>query len=159
MLVIAAPLTAKPAKPPLPVAPGIAVGQVLNNTLGKTVNGWLHNQGSMFGTSETKDSVTTIKLDCCIAVFSKGNSFIVARTEPLARNPAGGVIREKVIAVQRIDLRPGEVETQCSLFVLDLVVSVRNPKSGWVRSVVVSEGTLGLLEWRDNSGRCGEDGP
>lgn len=142
---------------PAPAAQTIAVGQVLQDTLGKTVNGWTHNIGSMFMRYETRDGVTTGTLDCCVAVFNRGNSYIVARTQPLARTPNGGVIRERVIAVKRIELRPGEIETLCDLFNLDLALSVRNPKTKWVRSVVISHGEIQMLEWRDTSGRCGEE--
>lgn len=155
-MLAAAPLLAKPAKAPLP-APAIAVGQVLNDTLGKSVNGWLHGQGAMFSRTETKGNVTTASLDCCIAVFSRGHSYIIARTEPLARNPDGGVIREKVATVERIDLRSGEIETECSLFSLQIVFSVRNPKTNQVRSVFVDNGALALLEWHDTANRCAEN--
>ncbi|HEX4847515.1 MAG TPA: hypothetical protein VFV30_05190 [Novosphingobium sp.] len=154
-LLLAAPALAQRAAP----APAgtIAVGQVLNDTLGKVVNGWTHNVGAMFKRYETRDGVTTGTLDCCVAVFSRGSSYIVARTEPLARTANGGVIREKVIAVQRLDLRPGEIETTCDLFNLDIAMSVRNPKTNWVRSVVISYGEIQMLEWRDTSNRCGEE--
>lgn len=150
-------LLAAPALAATP-APGITVGQVLDDTLGKPVNGWLHTQGSMFTSFETKDGVRTGKLDCCIAVFRKGRSYIVARTEPLAHNAKGGVIKEKVVAIKRLDMRPGEVETMCELFSLQLELSVHNPKTRMVRSVVVENGALGLLEWLDTSGQCGFDG-
>lgn len=155
-LVLAA-LPAAAQKKPAPAATEIAVGQVLDDTLGKTVNGWTHNTGSMFTRYEARNGVTIEKLDCCVAVFNRGNSYIVARTQPLARTPTGGVIRERVIAVKRLDLRPGEIETLCDLFNLDLALSVRNPTTNWVRSVVISYGEIQMLEWRDTSGRCGEE--
>lgn len=146
------------AGPAAPAATGtIAVGQVLNDTLGKTVNGWTHNTGAMFMRFDTQNGVTTGTLDCCVAVFSRGKSYIVARTQPLTRSANGGVIKEKVIAVKRLDLRQGEIETTCDLFNLDLAISVRNPKTNWVRSVVISYGKIEMLEWRDTSGRCSEE--
>lgn len=158
-LLCAAPLAAKPAKPSLPVSPqGIVMGQVLNDTLGKTVNGWLHFQGSTYGTSETKDYVTTTRIDCCVAVFSKGRSYIVALTQPLARNPTGGVIKEKVVALKRIDARPGEVQEECSLFTLNLGLTLRNPKTMMARSVVIDNGGFAVLEWKDTFRQCGSDG-
>jgi hypothetical protein len=158
LILVAAAILAVPAMA-APPASTIKVGQVLDDSLGKTVNGWLHTLGSMFSSYETKGDVTTGKLDCCIAMLTKGRSYIVARTEPLARNATNGVIKEKVIGVQRIDLRPGEVETLCSLFSLQIVFSVRNPKTNQVRSVVVDEGKLATLEWHDTNQRCGEEGP
>lgn len=158
-LAAAAPLAAKPAKPPLPVAPqGIVAGQVLNDTLGKTVNGWLHSSGSMFGTSETKGEVTTTRLDCCIAVFSKGRSYIVALTEPVTRSANGGVIKEKVVAIKRLDARPGEVQEECSLFNLNIGLTLRNPKTMMARSVVIDNGGFAVLEWKDTFRNCGSDG-
>jgi hypothetical protein len=159
LVLAAGPLAAKPAKPPLPLAPqAIVVGQVLNDTLGKTVNGWLHASGSMFGTAETKGEVTTTRLDCCIAVFSKGRSYIVALTEPVARNSAGGVIKEKVVALKRIEARPGEVQEECSLFNLNLGLTLRNPKTMMARSVVIDNGGFAVLEWKDTFRNCGSDG-
>lgn len=139
-------------------APGIRVGLVLDDTLGKTVNGWLHTQGSMFNVTRHKDGVSTVDLDCCIAVFSKGRSTIVARTVPLAKNATGGVIKERITDLRRIDLRPGETEMGCGLFTLNLVYSVKNPKTGNVRSIVVDEGGLGTLDWKDDQNRCGVEG-
>lgn len=159
LLTAVTPSTAKPTNPPLPVAPqGIVVGQVLNDTLGKTVNGWLHSSGSMYGTSETKGEVTTTRLDCCIAVFSKGRSYIVALTEPVARNANGGVIKEKVVALKRIDARPGEVQEECGLFGLNLGLTLRNPKTMMARSVVIDNGGFAVLEWKDTFRNCGSDG-
>ena len=159
ILLSATPLAAKPAKPPLPVAPqGIVVGQVLNDTLGKTVNGWLHSSGSMYGTSETKDHITTTRLDCCIAVFSKGRSYIVALTEPVTRSANGGVIKEKVVAIKRLDAQPGEVQEECSLFNLNLGLTLRNPKTMMARSVVIDNGGFAVLEWKDTFRQCGSDG-
>jgi hypothetical protein len=159
ILLSAAPVAAKPAKPPLAVPPqGIVVGQVLNDTMGKTVNGWLHFQGSMYGTSETKDEITTTRLDCCIAVFSKGRSYIVALTEPIERNGKGGVIKEKVVAIKRLDARPGEVQEECSLFNLNLGLTLRNPKTMMARSVVIDNGGFAVLEWKDTFRQCGSDG-
>jgi hypothetical protein len=159
ILLSAAPLAAKPAKPPLAVAPqGIVVGQVLNDTLGKTVNGWLHSSGSMFGTSETKGEVTTTRLDCCIAVFSKGRSYIVALTEPVTRSANGGVIKEKVVAIKRLDARPGEVQEECGLFNLNIGLTLRNPKTMMARSVVIDNGGFAVLEWKDTFRNCGSDG-
>lgn len=154
VLLSAAPLIAKPA----PSAPGIAVGQVLNDTLGKTVNGWLHSSGSMFGTSTTKDEITTTRLDCCIAVFSKGRSYIVALTQPIERNGKGGVIKEKVVATKRLDARPGEVQEECSLFNLNIGLTLRNPKTMMARSVVIDNGGFAVLEWKDTFRQCGSDG-
>lgn len=139
-------------------APSIPIGLVLDDTLGKTVKGWFHAQGTMFSVSKTKDGVTTSELDCCIAVFTRAKSYIVARTEPLARNATGGVIKEKVVAVRRIDTRPGELEMVCSLYSLQTAISLKNRKTNMVRSIVVDEGALGLLEWKDSEGRCGIEG-
>jgi hypothetical protein len=159
VLLSAAPLMAKPAKPPLPVPPpGIAVGQVLNDTLGKTVNGWLHFSGSMYGTSETKDEVTTTRLDCCISLFSKKRSYIVALTDPIERNGKGGVIKEKIVAIKRIEALPGEVQEECSLFNLNVGLTLRNPKTMMARSVVIDNGGFAVLEWKDTFRNCASDG-
>jgi hypothetical protein len=158
LLIAVAMLLAVPALA-APPAPSIKVGQVLDDTLGKTVNGWEHTQGSMFTSFEFKNGVQTGKLDCCIAVFRKARSFMVALTEPVARNKTGGVIKEKVLAVLRIDLRPGEEEMSCGLFSLQIILSVKNPKTNWVRSVIVDQSALGMLEWRDTKGQCGIDEP
>lgn len=141
-----------------PPAPAITAGQVLDDTLGKVVNGWLHLQGSMYMTYSTSDAVTTGTLDCCIAVFSKGRSYIVARTEPVERNAQGGVIKERVMALKRLDARPGEVQEECSLYTLNLALTLRNPKTMMARSVVVDQGGLSVLEWKDAAGNCASDG-
>ena len=159
LLLGAMPLAAKPAKPPLPGAlQGIAEVQVLDDTLGKTVKGWLHSSGSMYGKSETKGEVTTTRLDCCVAVFSKGRSYIVALTEPVTRSPTGGVIKEKIVALKRIDARPGEVQEECSLFGLNLGLTLRNPKTMMARSVVIDNGGFAVLEWKDTFRNCASDG-
>lgn len=155
LLFSAVPLAAKPANTP---QPGIEVGQILNDTLGKTVRGWNHFQGSMYYKSETKDGVTTSKLDCCIAVFSQGRSYIVALTAPVERKANGAVIKEKVIAIKRLDARPGELQEECSLYNLNLGLTLRNPKNRMARSVVVDNGGFSVLEWRDSAGSCASDG-
>lgn len=136
-------------------SPGIPIGMVITDGLGKTFNGWLYQTGSMFTRFETRNEVTTGRLDCCVAMFSKGRSFIVARTEPLTRAENGGVIKEKVIATKRLDARPGEEQSECDLFGIDLGLSLRHTKTAWVRSVVVTgNGDLAYLEWKDTDNRC-----
>ncbi|MBN8500426.1 MAG: hypothetical protein J0M19_04670 [Sphingomonadales bacterium] len=132
----------------------LAVGQVLDDSMGKSVNGWLHMQGSMYTTRSTKNSVTTETQACCVAVLKRGTSYIVARTEVMARNPTGGVIKERIASLRRIDARPGEDLIDCSLFSLNLALSLKNEKTRMVRSVVVDDGGLAVIEWKDTDGRC-----
>ena len=135
-------------------APGITIGTVLDDSLGKTVRGWLHASGSMYDVFERNGNVIKIKSDCCIAILTKGNSYIIAQTVPLKRLPNGGVIKEKIIDLRRIDLRPGEEGMACNLYGLQIVFSVLNPKTRMARSVVVDGKKLSLLEWKDSERRC-----
>lgn len=150
-------LGASPAlaqKKPTPAPVGITVGQVLDDTLGKTVNGWLHTSGSLYAKRETKDYVTTETMECCVAVFNRGNRFIVARTEAVTRNPTGGVIKERVLATHRLTARPGEVETDCSLIGQSAFLTLQDPKTGWLRSVVLSGDAFITVTWKDPGSFC-----
>lgn len=136
-------------------APGISIGLEITEGLGKTINGWLYQNGSMFTRFDTRNQITTGRLDCCVAMFVKGRSFIVARTQPLTRAANGGVIKEKVIATKRLEARPGEEQSECDLLGIDMGLSLRNAKTAWVRSVVITRsGDLDYLEWKDTGNRC-----
>ena len=155
LLLGAAPLTAKPAKPAVPPPPPpIPVGQVIDDGLGKTISGWLYAQGSLYHKRETKGEVTTEAYECCIALFSRGKHYTVARTEALAKTPTGGVTRERVTQTFRLTVRPGEIEMECWLYSLNVALSLKNPATGMVRSVIVDNETIALLEWKDSDGRC-----
>ncbi len=155
MLLSATPLAAKPAKPAAaPPPPPIPVGQVIDDGLGKTISGWLYAQGSLYHKRETKGEVTTEAYECCIALFSWGKHYTVARTEALARTPTGGVTRERVTQTFRLTVRPGEIEMECWLYSLNVALSLKNPATGMVRSVIVDNETIALLEWKDSDGRC-----
>ena len=151
---VAAPSAAQPSAE-APADDTIRLGQVLDDTLGTSVNGWQHSRGSMYTIRETADGVTTEKLTCCVAEFHRENSYIVAVTEPLARNPDGGVIKERVIALVRLDAGPDESYSECGLFGLNLGLSLKDEKTGMVRSVVIDQGGLQTFEWKDSEGRCG----
>ncbi len=135
-------------------ASDIVVGQVLDDTLGKTVNGWTHTTGSLYAKRETKDYVTTETMECCVAVFKRGNRYIVARTEALTRNPNGGVIKQRVLATHRLTMQPGEVEIDCSLVGQAAFLTVQNPKTGWLRSVVLNGDRLITVTWKDPGEFC-----
>lgn len=139
-------------------APGIKPGLVLNDTLGQTVNGWLHASGAMFTVLKNRNGVWIREDDCCVATFQKGQSYIIARTLPLTRSPNGGVIKERVLETRRIDVRPGEEGVGCNAFGLQFHMSLKNPKTLAVRSVVIHDGKLGLLEWKDNGNYCEREG-
>lgn len=141
-------------KKPAPAATDIAVGQVLDDTLGKTVNGWIHASGYLYAKRETKDYVTTETMECCVSVFNRGNRYVVARTEAVTRNRDGGVIKERVLATHKLTARPGEVEIDCSLIGQTAFLTLRDPKTGWLRSVVLSGDTFVTVTWKDPGGYC-----
>ena len=116
-------------------APGISPGLVLNDTFGKNVNGWQHAGGAMFSVMKFKNGAWTQELDCCVATFRKGQSFIIARTLPLTRRPDGAVIKERVLETRQLDLRPGEEEMGCNAFGIQFQMSFKNRKTLAVRSV------------------------
>lgn len=150
-------LAASPAagqKKAAPAAADIAVGQVLNDTLGKTVNGWLHTTGSLYARRVTKDYVTTETLECCVSVLKRGNRYIVARTEAVTRNPDGGVIKERVLSTHKLTARPGEVEIDCSLIGQSAFLTLQETKTGWLRSVVLNGDAFITVSWKDPGGFC-----
>lgn len=148
----AAPLQAQ--QKPAPPAGDIAVGQVLDDTLGKTVKGWMHTSGNLYHKRETKDFVTTETLECCVSVFTRGNRYIIARTEAVTRNPDGGVIKERVLSTYRLTARHGEVEILCSLIGQTAFVTLHDPKTGWLRSVVMNGDEFVTVTWKDPGGYC-----
>lgn len=152
LMLAAAPAQAQQRKGP--AAQDIAVGQVLDDTLGKTVNGWQHTSGSLYEKRETKDYVTTETMECCVAVFNRGNRYIVARTEAVTRNPTGGVIKERVLSIDRLSARPGEVEVDCSLIGQRAFLTLHDPKTGWLRSVVLNGDAFVTVTWKDPGGFC-----
>ncbi|HOB14598.1 MAG TPA: hypothetical protein PK680_03065 [Novosphingobium sp.] len=153
--VVAAPLSAKPAVKPS-ADTGIHEGQILDDVSGKTVNGWQSKGGAMYPVKPGEGQAPGDAYACCVALFQKGNTFAVARTEPLERNPDGGVIKERVITVMKITALPGEEETMCEGLPTYHALSLKNEKTGMVRSVTVDPaGEMKLETWKDAKGQCG----
>lgn len=140
-------------KPPPPVG-DISVGQILDDTLGKTVNGWLHSSGTLYAKRETRDFVTTETLECCVAIFNRGNRYIIARTEAVTRSPDGGVIKERVLSTYRLTARPGEVEVLCSFIGQTAFLTLQDPKTSWLRSVVLNGDEFVTVTWQDPGDYC-----
>lgn len=138
----------------VPATSDIVVGQVLDDTLGKTVNGWNHASGHLYAKRETADYVTTETMECCVAVFNRGSRYIVARTEAVTRNSDGGVIKERVLATHRITARPGEAEIDCSLIGQTAFLTLKDPRTGWLRSVVLNNDTFVTVTWKDPGDFC-----
>lgn len=158
-LLATAPLDAKPAARRAAVDNGIYIGQILVDANGKVINGWQSKGGAMYQTRPGAGLAPGDAYECCIHLFQKGSKYIVARTVAVERASDGGVIKERVAAMARITAQRGEEETTCEGTGSYLALSLKNERSGMVRSIVVSpKGELSELLWKDSKGLCGYDG-
>jgi hypothetical protein len=149
MLVIAAALSAPPG-----AATDIAVGQVIANEPGQTLNGWTHNGGGLYPLRRTQNYVTTETSECCYAHFQKGNEHLVLVTSSLARKPTGGELASRVVRRFKIRQQPGEQTVSCSLLWIDPALSLYNESTKMVRSVVITGDQFTVVSWKDDIHGC-----
>lgn len=153
VLVLPAPsLQAQPAT--APSAGGIAVGQVLDNLLTKTVNGWLQFGIMSYPKRVTRGYVTSETMECCVVLYQRGNSYIVARAAPVLRSPQGEVKRFRIEALHRLTARPDEEQVECRLPGNWTFLTLKDPKTGWLRSVVMDRDAFVSVTWQDPGSYC-----
>ena len=128
---VAAPFILLVAWPAFAEGPGngLRVGDVIGSNQGQTINGWTDWGGGEFASAKSNSQ-------CCKRIFNKGNIFLVAVTEQVARRAQGGVIAERILATKVLSALPGEEMQTCDLLWLSPVISFYNPKTKMIRSVI-----------------------
>lgn len=152
--VTAAALAQGPVVPPEQQPTEIAVGQVIGNEVNQVINGWTSLGGGHYARRTTANFVTTEVSVCCYSIFEKGDEYLLARSEPIARNPRGGVLAERIEAIYRIKRKPTEEITMCNILWLDLALSLYDNRSGMVRSIVVTEEGFEPVTWKGSGEAC-----
>src|SRR5687768_12845241 len=93
----------------------ISIGVEIRHGENQSINGWEKVGGTLYQSRTHANYITTERSECCVATFQKGDSFILAATVALARNPTGGVIAERVVRTFRIDQEADEIHADCTL--------------------------------------------
>src|SRR5687768_4297419 len=80
----------------------VDVGQIIGTEPGQIINGWTQISSALQVKRSTKDYVTTEVHDCCVSIFRRGDKYLVARAEAVARTARGGVLAERIVATTTI---------------------------------------------------------
>lgn len=138
-----------------PAPTDLAVGQIIGNEPGQVINGWTHRGGSMIPRRKTANYVTTETMECCAAIFERGDAVLVARTIPVARNDKGGVLAERIVEIVKLEKRPGEISAgDCSLLWIVPAWTLLNERTKAARSLVVTADGIEQVSWIDEHGSC-----
>ena len=134
-----------------------AAGDVVDTGTGQSVGGWRSLGGGLYPRRVDRNQVTTETLGCCFQVFQRGRTFLVARTVAVTRDAQGGVVSARIAAVTTLTAGPDEEHTSCSLLWITPELSLRDRRTGMVRSVVIQDGRFVTLAWRDPGSFCYQD--
>ena len=151
MLLASGALAAAPARDGLG---GPGVGQVFSGHNGMAIDGWAWGGGGLWSHTQTERGVTTVSDECCFALFSRGDAYLVLKTTAVARGPRGGVESERVVDRHYIRRQAGEREMLCFPLGVMAVLSLVEPKTRHVRSVMVGEEGAFVFEWIDRTRSC-----
>ena len=152
-LLLAAPLAAKVPMPAPTPDSALVEGQVIPSVPEAVIGGWRKLWTGDHVTRTMAGRVTTESLQCCIAVFGKGNALLVLKTEALTRDAKGEPLTERIQRKLWITQRRGEQVADCQILWINPALSLVDIKSNAVRSVVVEDGQLVIFNWQD-SGNC-----
>jgi hypothetical protein len=147
---------AKPAAParaqPAPDR-ALAVGTVIDSNA-ETISGWR----KLYGFDYTKRNQLEGKVEeteeCCYAVFEKGMALLVVRTEAASRGTGSKPLTERIVRSKWITRRPDETVTDCQILWIAPQLSLFDNKTEAIRSVVIENGELVLISWRDPGTYC-----
>lgn len=157
-LLLVPPLSAKPpAAAPTPVrAPDNALveGQIIDSADNVTIGGWRKLWKADYAVRTHAGRVTTEAEQCCVSVFGKGNALLVIKSEAASRDAKGDPLTERIQRKLWVTKRPGEVIADCQIFWINTQLSLVDDKTDAVRSVVVEDGELVLLNWRGSGSHC-----
>lgn len=138
-----------------PAPTDLAVGQIIGNEPGQVINGWTHRGGSTIPRRKTANFVTTETMECCAAIFERGDSVLVARTIPIARNDKGGVLAERIVEMVKLEKRPGEISVgDCSILWITPAWTLLDERTKAARSLVVTADGIEQISWVDERGSC-----
>jgi len=138
-----------------PLSTDLVVGQVIGNEVGQVINGWTHLGGGMFVTRKTANYVTTETSDCCFAIFEKGDTTLIAKTTPIARNQKGGVLAERIDQILKVNALPDEVSVgDCSILWVMPAWTLLNERTKLARSYIVTDSGIEQLTWLDEHSNC-----
>ena len=103
----------------------------------------------------TANYTTTETMECCAAIFERGNSVLIARTVPIARNDRGGVLAERIVEILKVERQPNEISVaDCSLLWILPTWTLLNERTKVVRSIVVTTDGIEQISWIDERGSC-----
>lgn len=133
----------------------LKVGQVIGSENGQIINGWEHVGGGMIPRRVTADYVTKETLDCCFVIFQKQQSTLIARTTPVAKNPTGGILAERIEEIVKLDAKPGEIGVgDCSILWISPAWTLVNEQTKLARSAIVTTDGIRMLSWVDDDSTC-----
>lgn len=132
----------------------LRVGQVIGNEIGQVINGWRQQGGDHYQKRTTQNYVTREVSECCVTVFTKGNVYLFAATEPIARGERGGVEAERIKATWTLTVTAGEKSLDCSLMWIHPSASFTAGPGKIIRSVVYDGSEFTLIRWYDPGNYC-----
>lgn len=143
---LAAPFIAFAAEP----NPGIAIGTVISSRPEQNFNGWHYSAGGLYPTLSVANKVTTQVWVCCYSVFKKGDEYLIARTVPVTKSKAGGVITSRVMDTIIVTKRPTEdVFYDCGILWLSPAFNLYDTKTKIIRSILISDDEFVILSWSE----------
>ncbi|HVJ71098.1 MAG TPA: hypothetical protein VM531_06280 [Sphingomicrobium sp.] len=150
ILLAAAPLTSAAQKFP----PELAVGQVITSRPGDTINGWTHVSAGIIYRRTTANNVTTETIDCCAAVFERGNTVLIARTARVGSNKGSQPTTDRIHETSKVEKLPGEFLAGCDLLWINPVANLIQDKTDAVRSFVVTPEGITQVRWINDQNWC-----
>ena len=133
----------------------LRVGQVIGNENGQVVNGWQQQGGGYYLRRTTQNYVTQEISECCVTVFTRGNIYLFAATEPIARSERGGVEAERVKAIWKLTINDDEQPVDCNLMWIKPSASFSTGPGKAIRSVIYDGDDFTLISWFDPGNYCG----
>lgn len=133
---------------------GLRVGQVIGNELGQVINGWKQQGGELVQTRVTENYITREIDECCVTIFTKGNVYQFAITEPIARTRRGGVEAERITILWNFTPAAGEEPVDCNLMWIRPVASFSTGPGKVIRSVIYNGEEFTVIRWFDPGMYC-----
>lgn len=135
-------------------ATDLRVGQVIGNEQGQVINGWTQVGGTHYQKRSTKDYVTTETTECCVTTFKRGDTYLFAATDPIARGQRGGVEAERITVIKKFTIPADENEVDCSLMWIMPATSFSKGFGSPIRSIIFDGTEFVEIRWSDPGLYC-----